>query len=143
MSILAAIALIRELAGFSTSFFVGFAIGTGMDLSEESVATYSIVALIFTVIIVVALYIILHRRFGSSLEIINKYAQNEEIPISFVVNTQNIQEGAFPKPNNNHNNETPNQLSKTELLFKIKELLDSGILTQEEFDNEKKKILNS
>ncbi len=35
------------------------------------------------------------------------------------------------------------QLGKTEQLFKLKELLDGGILTQEEFDNEKKKILNS
>lgn len=36
-----------------------------------------------------------------------------------------------------------NQLSKTDQLFKLKELLDGGILTQEEFDSEKKKILNS
>ena len=34
-------------------------------------------------------------------------------------------------------------IGKSESLMKIKELLDSGILTQEEFDNEKKKILNS
>ena len=34
-------------------------------------------------------------------------------------------------------------INKSGELMKIKELLDSGILTQEEFDNEKKKILNS
>ena len=39
--------------------------------------------------------------------------------------------------------EQPNTLNKTEQLFKLKELLDSGILTQNEFDSEKKKILNS
>ena len=39
--------------------------------------------------------------------------------------------------------EQPKTLNKTEQLFKLKELLDSGILTQNEFDSEKKKILNS
>lgn len=39
--------------------------------------------------------------------------------------------------------EEPKQKSLSEQLFQLKELLDSGILTQEEFDNEKKKILNS
>lgn len=34
-------------------------------------------------------------------------------------------------------------ISLSDKLFQLKELLDSGILTQEEFDNEKKKILNS
>ena len=33
--------------------------------------------------------------------------------------------------------------SKSNELIKLKELLDSGVLTEEEFDNEKKKILNS
>ena len=33
--------------------------------------------------------------------------------------------------------------SKSEQLLKLKELLDGGILTQDEFDTEKKKILNS
>lgn len=33
-------------------------------------------------------------------------------------------------------------ISKSGDLMKIKELLDSGILTEEEFNNEKKKILN-
>ena len=33
-------------------------------------------------------------------------------------------------------------ISKSGDLIKIKELLDSGILTEEEFNNEKKKILN-
>ncbi len=31
---------------------------------------------------------------------------------------------------------------KTKRLFELKELLDSGVLTQTEFDSEKKKILN-
>ena len=38
---------------------------------------------------------------------------------------------------------SPNNTSKMESLLELKKLLDSGILTQEEFDNEKKKILNS
>ena len=38
---------------------------------------------------------------------------------------------------------SPNNTSKMESLFELKKLLDSGVLTQEEFDNEKKKILNS
>jgi hypothetical protein len=41
------------------------------------------------------------------------------------------------------NNVESGIIGKSESLMKIKELLDSGILTQEEFDNEKKKILNS
>ena len=36
-----------------------------------------------------------------------------------------------------------NVLKKSESLIKLKSLLDAGILTQEEFDIEKKKILNS
>lgn len=36
-----------------------------------------------------------------------------------------------------------NNTSKTESLFELKKLFDAGVLTQEEFDNEKKKILNS
>ena len=32
---------------------------------------------------------------------------------------------------------------KSEELMKLKSLLDAGVLTQEEFDSEKKKILNS
>ena len=39
--------------------------------------------------------------------------------------------------------ETTDQNSLSKKLFQLKELLDSGILTQEEFDAEKKKILNS
>lgn len=42
-----------------------------------------------------------------------------------------------PKANNN------SITGKSESLIKLKSLLDSGILSQEEFDNEKKKILNS
>ena len=38
---------------------------------------------------------------------------------------------------------SPNNASKMESLLELKKLLDSGVLTQEEFDNEKKKILNS
>lgn len=41
------------------------------------------------------------------------------------------------------NNEGSGIIGKSESLMKIKELLDSGILTKEEFDDEKKKILNS
>jgi hypothetical protein len=36
-----------------------------------------------------------------------------------------------------------NQDTLSKKLFQLKELLDGGILTQEEFDAEKKKILNS
>ena len=36
-----------------------------------------------------------------------------------------------------------NIVGKSESLIKLKSLLDAGILTQEEFDSEKKKILNS
>lgn len=39
--------------------------------------------------------------------------------------------------------EQPQTSNKTQQLFQLKELLDSGILTQAEFDAEKKKILNS
>lgn len=39
--------------------------------------------------------------------------------------------------------ETSTESSKRNQLFKLKELLDSGLLTQAEFDIEKKKILNS
>lgn len=39
--------------------------------------------------------------------------------------------------------EYPEQKSLSDQLFQLKELLDGGILTQEEFDTEKKKILNS
>lgn len=42
-----------------------------------------------------------------------------------------------------NNNGESGIIGKSESLMKIKELLDSGILTQEEFDNEKMKILNS
>lgn len=69
----------------------------------------------------------------------------------------NINDGYNNKPEttirNGRSTELPNAISnnngesgiigKSESLMKIKELLDSGILTQEEFDNEKKKILNS
>lgn len=47
-----------------------------------------------------------------------------------------------PKSQPSHKDES-GIIGKSESLLKIKELLDSGILTQEEFDNEKKKILNS
>lgn len=42
-----------------------------------------------------------------------------------------------------NDNEGSGIIGKSNILMKIKELFDSGILTQEEFDNEKKKILNS
>lgn len=42
-----------------------------------------------------------------------------------------------------NNNGSYGIVDKSESLMKIKELLDTGILTQEEFDDEKKKILNS
>ena len=37
----------------------------------------------------------------------------------------------------------PKKTDKTQELFKLKSLLDSGVLTQEEFDKQKKEILNS
>lgn len=42
----------------------------------------------------------------------------------------------------NENNNITNSLSSADELMKLKELLDSGLLTQEEFNIEKKKILN-
>lgn len=42
-----------------------------------------------------------------------------------------------------NNNGSCGIVDKSESLMKIKELLDTGILAQEEFDDEKKKILNS
>lgn len=45
------------------------------------------------------------------------------------------------KQNTEKANDTNN--SKARQLLELKELLDKGLLTQEEFDNEKKKILNS
>lgn len=46
------------------------------------------------------------------------------------------------KGNDVQQNTLNKQKSKTERLKDLKELLDSGILTQEEFDTEKKKILD-
>ena len=43
----------------------------------------------------------------------------------------------------NNVNQTQQQNSKVEKLRKLKSLLDSGVLTQEEFEIEKQKILNS
>lgn len=42
----------------------------------------------------------------------------------------------------NSNNNTQEQLSTKDKLFELKELLDAGIITQDEFNNEKTKILS-
>ena len=55
---------------------------------------------------------------------------------------RNVNYAESPSGTSN-NNESSGIIGKSESLKKIKELLDSGILTQEEFDNEKKKNLNS
>lgn len=42
----------------------------------------------------------------------------------------------------NANNNIPTQVSTKDKLFELKELLDAGIITQDEFNNEKTKILS-
>lgn len=54
-------------------------------------------------------------------------------------NTEN--EPVFSQPETNDTNQTPG-LSVADELIKLKKLLDEGVLTQEEFDNEKKHILS-
>ena len=57
----------------------------------------------------------------------------------FTKNEVQYTKSEMPKP---VSPETNSIVNKSEDLMKIKELLDSGILTEEEFNNEKKKILN-
>ena len=58
---------------------------------------------------------------------------------NFTKNEVQYTKSEMPKP---VSPETNSIVNKSEDLMKIKELLDSGILTEEEFNNEKKKILN-
>jgi len=68
---------------------------------------------------------------------------NREIQLGIeAFNKQRLKE--FPKPILNKKKvkeETLNK-DKTQQLFDLKKLLDAGVLTKEEFDKEKKKILN-
>lgn len=60
-------------------------------------------------------------------------------PETTISNSSSIRLPNIPSNNNGESG----IVGKSESLMKIKELLDSGILTQDEFDNEKKIILNS
>ena len=68
---------------------------------------------------------------------------NREIQLGIEsFNKQRLKE--VPKPilyNKKVKKETLNK-DKTQQLFDLKKLLDAGVLTKEEFDKEKKKILN-
>jgi TM2 domain-containing membrane protein YozV len=51
-------------------------------------------------------------------------------------------QNAAPQPSTSQSNVTKTVKTKTDMLMELKELLDKGILTKEEFETEKQKILD-
>lgn len=100
--------------------------------------------MIITLIVLVVGFYLLQTQYNKAIDTIYKYGTNDNIPLtSFSDNTVSSNSGTGSKQSSQNQSEPPYQMSKTDQLFKLKELLDGGILTQEEFDTEKKKILNS
>lgn len=100
--------------------------------------------MIITLIVLVVGFYLLQTQYNKAIDTIYKYGTNDNIPLtSFSDNAVSSNSGTGSKQSSQNQSEPPHQMRKTDQLFKLKELLDGGILTQEEFDNEKKKILNS
>lgn len=98
--------------------------------------------------------VILQRRYNKAIDLIfntnkqNSQYTNVETNIKHVQSTKLTQDINPVSLSNEDSSNEPDTKSvgitdKAKLLFGLKELLDSGVLTQEEFDNEKQKILNS
>ncbi|EGG99584.1 hypothetical protein imdm_940 [gamma proteobacterium IMCC2047] len=67
---------------------------------------------------------------------------DREQPSVPLVNVQSSPSATDGNISSEADNETTLVADKYDRLYKIKDLLDSGVLTQEEFENEKRKILS-
>ena len=74
------------------------------------------------------------------VNILKVEAQNIQIPIEEFLNSSNQVEYKYPTQKNT--NKVDSQISTTEELKKYKELLDTGVITTDEFDKKKKQLLN-
>ena len=129
-SFFAAMTLVYSFITFSSIFTKG------------SSDAYFVLSIALPFIIPIALFGYLQWLFNKAIERVYKFGEHDNLPLMGKLESGRTN---TPQPTNNNtgNGETKQMSSKTEQLFKLKELLDGGILTQEEFDNEKKKILNS
>lgn len=158
LNIIAAIGLVSELYGFFVSFLAGIYVGVDGYVDMERLEKASMVILLITIVVVLVLFFYLQKHYNLTIDTVYAKGQKNHIPLPIFENQHAT--GTNANSTSPHNSRisgnstgysqksTPasesNQIqSKTDQLFKLKELLDSGILTQEEFDNEKKEILNS
>lgn len=91
----------------------GFALITGINTMESLFPTVEGIVIVVIMIAVVAIIFI----------------------ISYAVAQANA------KPKQTHNETNQDSISRVEKLTKLKELLDSGVISQEEFDEKKNQIL--
>lgn len=146
ISVLSAISLFINFADFMIHFIFA---ATG-SLSNKAVFFVCLISFIA----ITTGTVILQRRYNKAIDLIfntnkqNSQYTNVETNIRYVQNTKLTQDINPVSLSNEDSSNEPDTKSvgitdKAKLLFGLKELLDSGVLTQEEFDNEKQKILNS
>lgn len=150
ISVWTAISLSTNFASFIINFTYW-----DFDLSTTFNQVVFLVCLIsFLFITIVIPIVILQRKYYKAIDLIfntNKQKgpdANAGINIEPVQSTKLTQDINPVSLSNKDSSNEPDTKSvgitdKAKLLFGLKELLDSGVLTQEEFDNEKQKILNS
>lgn len=147
----------KTVAGLLAIFLAGFGIHsfylgqTGKGIVYLLVTGFTIFAslfipLFFVITIVVALvsFITGIMLLCESEESFNlKYNQGcysrQQRPLA----PQQQWQSAVPQSSAPHPKETKTGNSKADMLMELKELLDNGVLTKEEFDAEKQKILKS
>ena len=107
------------LFGYAISAYQAYLLVSGGILNWESFSNLNSIMLLLSFVAIVILLIV-----GGKPQISQKSDVEKSVPTT----TQQT---------------SINQDTLSKKLFQLKELLDGGILTQEEFDAEKKKILNS
>lgn len=134
-----------------TSLFTFLMTIHGKSVTHDSAETISVVMLLVSLVITVIAYVNCYKKYSYAVECIFEYGEKEFIPLPFQATSASENNNVAtasnltppPHPNELAGGYKKDVLSMSDQLIKLKELLDAGILTQDEFDNEKKKLLNS
>lgn len=134
-----------------TSLFTFLMTIHGKSVTHDSAETISVVMLLVSLVITVIAYVKCYKKYSYAVECIFEYGEKEFIPLPFQATSASENNNVAtasnltppPHPNELAGGYKKDVLSMSDQLIKLKELLDAGILTQDEFDNEKKKLLNS
>ncbi len=131
---------IMILISYAINTYQAYTLSTGGYTSWDS---YSSITNLGSIIGLIGMLIILFIGGKSAENKTASYAASSTENVSRVSQAHTTVNHDAERTTESKRSGEPPMSEKSKQLFQLKELMDSGILSQEEFDSEKKKILNS